>query len=390
MLDLESLNPAQREAVETTEGPLLVLAGAGSGKTRVLTYRIAHLVEDLGVAPWNILAVTFTNKAATEMRERLHKLIGSPASAACGSTRSTACACACSGQMPTGWGSRKTSRSTTPTTPSASIKSIMSDNGYNTKTLSENTVRSRISAAKNELVGPDDYVPRVGDPADKAVARIYRTYQQRLLRANALDFDDLLFYTYILLRDNTDVRDEYGRAFQVHSGRRVPRHQQGTVRNHEDARARQRKPHGRRRRRPVHLLVARCRHPQHSRLRARLARDEDGQARAELPLDGQYPQRGQRRHREQSLAQVQAPVHRRPRRRQGRRVPGGRRARRGTMDRVSDREAARRGRVLRRDGGVLPDQRAVAYPRGHVPARGRALPHRRGHEVLRPCRGSGT
>ena len=213
MLDLESLNPAQTEAVETTEGPLLVLAGAGSGKTRVLTYRIAHLVEDLGVAPWNILAVTFTNKAATEMRERLHKLMQSGIRGMWIYTFHSMCVRMLRADADR-LGFTGNFSIYDADDSKRLIKSIMADSGYNTKTLSENTVRSRISAAKNELVGPDDYVPRVGDPADKAVARIYKTYQQRLLRANALDFDDLLFYAYILLRDNTDVRDEYGRRFR--------------------------------------------------------------------------------------------------------------------------------------------------------------------------------
>lgn len=214
MIDLTALNEAQRQAVLATEGPLLVLAGAGSGKTRVLTYRIAHLVEDLGVAPWSILAVTFTNKAATEMRERLSRLLPGGVRGMWISTFHSMCV-----RMLRRYADRLgyTDRFTIYDSDDSKrlVKQCLADLGYgSSRSISEGAVRARISQAKNELVGPDDFQPRLGDPLDKAVLRVYRQYQRRLARSNAFDFDDLLFFAYHLLKDNTDVRDEYGARFR--------------------------------------------------------------------------------------------------------------------------------------------------------------------------------
>lgn len=213
MVDISSLNDAQREAVLTCEGPLLVLAGAGSGKTRVLTYRIAHLVEDLGVKPWNILAVTFTNKAAREMRERLEGLMGPGSlrgmwiytfhSMCVRILRAHANLLGYTDDF-TIYDSEDSKRL---------IKEIMSDYGHSNRSYSENALRSRISSCKNELVGPNEFQPRAGDPYDKIMAEVFKAYQQRLKRANAMDFDDLLLNTYVLLRDFPEVRKEYAERF---------------------------------------------------------------------------------------------------------------------------------------------------------------------------------
>ena len=213
MLDLSTLNEAQREAVLTTEGPLLVLAGAGSGKTRVLTYRIAHLVQDLGVAPWNILAVTFTNKAAREMRERLGALMPSSIRGMWIYTFHSMCVRILRNDAER-LGYSKNFTIYDADDSKRLVKEVMAELGYNPRNVSENAVRSRISMAKNELVGPSDYQVKLADPLDKAVKEIYAGYQRRLKRADAMDFDDLLYNTYRLLDGNTDVRDDYAQRFR--------------------------------------------------------------------------------------------------------------------------------------------------------------------------------
>ena len=213
MLDLSSLNDAQREAVLTCEGPLLVLAGAGSGKTRVLTYRIAHLVEDLGVAPWNILAVTFTNKAAHEMRDRLTRLVGNGLRGMWIYTFHSMCVRILRANATVlGYGEDFTIYDADDS--KRLIKDIMADYGYTGRTFSENAIRSRISSSKNELVGAEDYKPRAHDPLEKATAEVFKAYQQRLKRANAMDFDDLLFNAYVLLSQHPDICREYGQRFR--------------------------------------------------------------------------------------------------------------------------------------------------------------------------------
>lgn len=213
MLDLSSLNDAQREAVLTCEGPLLVLAGAGSGKTRVLTYRIAHLIEDCGVAPWNILAVTFTNKAAREMRDRLSVLVPGRLRGMWIYTFHSMCVRILRANATVlGYGEDFTIYDSDDS--KRLIKDIMADYGYTGRSFSENAIRSRISACKNELVSAADYKPRAHDSLDKATAEVFKAYQQRLKRANAMDFDDLLVNVYLLLSQHPDICREYGQRFR--------------------------------------------------------------------------------------------------------------------------------------------------------------------------------
>ncbi len=213
MVDLSTLNDAQREAVLTCEGPLLVLAGAGSGKTRVLTYRIAHLVEDCDIAPWNILAVTFTNKAAREMRDRLSALVPGRLRGMWIYTFHSMCVRILRANATVlGYGEDFTIYDSDDS--KRLIKDIMADYGYTGRSFSENAIRSRISACKNELVGAQDYKPRANDPLDKATAEVFKAYQQRLKRANAMDFDDLLVNVYTLLSQHPDVCREYGQRFR--------------------------------------------------------------------------------------------------------------------------------------------------------------------------------
>ena len=212
-IDLETLNEPQREAVLCTEGPLLVLAGAGSGKTRVLTHRIAHLVVDLGVAPWQIMAITFTNKAAAEMRERLGQLMGGYVRGMWVSTFHSMCVrilrsdCERLGFAP-GFTIYDDSDS------KSLVKRIMAELNIDPKRYPESMVRNRISKAKNELVTPEVFEDRYKDPTAQVVGRIYKVLQERLRALNAFDFDDLLPYTYLLLKNHKEVLEVYQDRFR--------------------------------------------------------------------------------------------------------------------------------------------------------------------------------
>jgi DNA helicase-2/ATP-dependent DNA helicase PcrA len=212
-IDLTSMNPAQREAVEAVEGPLLVLAGAGSGKTRVLTYRIAHLVSDLGVSPHEILAITFTNKAANEMRERLGRVLGYGVRSMWVMTFHSMCV-----RM------LRTDAEKVGYKPSFTIyddddskrmvKSVMAELEIDEKHYPVNSVRNRISAAKNELVDAVEFAAKAASPLDKAAARIFTRYRTRMRESNAMDFDDLLVEAHRLLAEHEDVRRAYAERFR--------------------------------------------------------------------------------------------------------------------------------------------------------------------------------
>ncbi len=212
-LDLSSLNPAQRAAVETTEGPLLVLAGAGSGKTRVLTYRIAHLVADKRVSPAEILAITFTNKAAGEMRERLAGICGGGVRSMWVLTFHAMCV-----RMLRYDAERLgfTSNFSIYDDDDSKrlIKDVMRELELDDKRYPINAVRNRISSAKNELVGAEEFAAKAFTPLDKASGRVFARYQQRLLEANAMDFDDLLVNAHRLLSDHPDVLEAYQGRFR--------------------------------------------------------------------------------------------------------------------------------------------------------------------------------
>ena len=213
LVDIDSLNPAQREAVLTTEGPLLVLAGAGSGKTRVLTFRIAHMLGDLGVKPWQILAITFTNKAAAEMRERLAALIPSGTRGMWVCTFHAMCVrmlredadlLGYTGQF-TIYDDDDSKRM---------VRDIMQALGIEQKQFPINMIRSKISSAKNAMVGPEDMLKSADSPNDKKAAQVYLELERRLRAANAMDFDDLLVRTLELLRTRPEVLDKYQERFR--------------------------------------------------------------------------------------------------------------------------------------------------------------------------------
>lgn len=212
-IDLETLNEPQREAVLCTEGPLLVLAGAGSGKTRVLTHRIAHLVVDLGVAPWQIMAITFTNKAAAEMRERLGQLMGGYVRGMWVSTFHSMCVRILRSDCERlGFAQGFTIYDDSDS--KSLVKRIMAELNIDPKRYPESMVRNRISKAKNELVTPEVFEERYKDPTAQVVGRIYKVLQERLRALNAFDFDDLLLYTYLLLKNHKEVLEVYQDRFR--------------------------------------------------------------------------------------------------------------------------------------------------------------------------------
>ena len=191
---LAGLNPAQREAVLHVDGPLLVVAGAGSGKTRVLTHRVAHLIRAHGAKPNEILAITFTNKAAGEMRERLERMLGRQARAAWILTFHAAC-----GRMLRREAERLGYTSSFTIYDQADqvrvVRACLEDLGVDPKRFTPRGIHSQISNAKNQLIGPDAYMSRVASFYDKTVAEVYERYQRRLHSSNAVDFDDMLMLT---------------------------------------------------------------------------------------------------------------------------------------------------------------------------------------------------
>ena len=212
-IDIETLNGPQREAVVTIDGPLLVLAGAGSGKTRVLTYRIANLIENHGVAPWEILAITFTNKAAAEMRERLNGLVGPRCRGMWVSTFHSMCVRMLrSDAEKLGFTRNFTIYDTDD--QKRLYKEIMAELDIDPKRFPVNALMNRISTAKNELVVPSAFEKEAGDPVGKVASRVYSRLQERLKAANAFDFDDLLLYAYLLLKNHEDVRSAYQQRFR--------------------------------------------------------------------------------------------------------------------------------------------------------------------------------
>ena len=211
---LDTLNPMQREAAVHTEGPLLILAGAGSGKTRVLTHRIAYLMEEKGVNPWNILAITFTNKAASEMRERVNKIAGMGAESIWVSTFHSACVRILRRHIEVlGFGSNFTIYDADD--QKTVMKEIFRKFDINTKIYKERAVLAEISHAKDELITPEEMELNAGgDPDARKIAGMYKEYQSILRGNNALDFDDLIVKTVELFQHNPDILDYYQERFK--------------------------------------------------------------------------------------------------------------------------------------------------------------------------------
>ena len=210
---LADLNPAQREAVLATEGPLLVIAGAGSGKTRMLTYRVAHLIHAVGAKPNEILAITFTNKAAGEMKERLEHLLGTNARGLWVLTFHAAC-----GRILRREAKRLGYRSNFTIYDQADqvrlVKQCLEELERDPKRFTPRGIHSQISNAKNQLVGPDEYGNRVQSFYDQTVSDAYALYQRRLFASNAVDFDDMLMLTVDVLERFPEAREKWENAFR--------------------------------------------------------------------------------------------------------------------------------------------------------------------------------
>ena len=213
---LSQLNAQQRLAVETTEGPLLILAGAGSGKTRVITYRIAYLIESVGVSPDSILAVTFTNKAASEMAERVEKLVGGTLlRQPLISTFHSFCVRVLRRDIEALKDVfRRDFVIYDESDQQMVVKAAMRRLGLDDKQTKPSAVLARISWAKNHMLDPMEVYRSAADPKTERVAHIYEIYRQELRKANALDFDDLLLQALRLLRDVSEVREKYQRRFE--------------------------------------------------------------------------------------------------------------------------------------------------------------------------------
>ena len=207
------LNPDQLDAVVHAEGPLLIVAGAGSGKTRVLTHRIAHLIEQQGVSPFRILAITFTNKAADEMRQRVEALVGPVAKKMWVSTFHAACVRILRRDIGVlGYPSSFTIYDEADAVRLTGY--VLRDLNIDPKRFPARSVHAAISAAKNELVLPDEYAAKASSIYERRIADIYREYQTRLQRAGALDFDDLLTLTVRLFTEHPDVLAHYQERFE--------------------------------------------------------------------------------------------------------------------------------------------------------------------------------
>src|ERR1700712_2186641 len=216
---LEKMNPQQREGIVAVDGPVLLLAGAGSGKTRLLTPRIAYLIQQRGVSPDNILAVTFTNKAAKEMEERVEKILGhstlaKPTLATFHSFCVRVLRRDIEAMRTNGVGLTKSFAIYDETDQQAVVKQALKRLGIDDKQLKPRVALGRISWAKNHMIDPQEYFLASTNPLEEKIAHIFEIYRKELFKANALDFDDLLLETVRLLKSSGEVREKYNRRYQ--------------------------------------------------------------------------------------------------------------------------------------------------------------------------------
>ncbi|MCM6765613.1 DNA helicase PcrA [Weissella paramesenteroides] len=210
---LAGMNDKQAEAVMTTEGPLLIMAGAGSGKTRVLTHRVAHLIQDLDVLPWRILAITFTNKAAREMKERISQLVDESDAEAVWVSTFHALAVRILRRDIDKLGYKKDFSIIDASAQRTLIKRILKDFNVDIEKYAPRSVLGAISNAKNAMEGPEEYVKKATGPSEEIVGKAYKEYQHRLALAQSLDFDDLIMLTIELLHKDQEVLSYYQEKF---------------------------------------------------------------------------------------------------------------------------------------------------------------------------------
>ena len=216
---LANMNPQQREGIVAVDGPVLLLAGAGSGKTRVITHRIAYLIQQRGISPDNILAVTFTNKAAKEMAERVEKILGhstlaKPTLATFHSFCVRVLRRDIEALRTNGVGLTKTFAIYDETDQQAVVKQAIKRLGFDDKSLKPRVALGRISWAKNHMIDPQEYFLASTNPMEEKIAHIFEIYKKELFKANALDFDDLLLETVRLLKSSSEVRERYNRRYK--------------------------------------------------------------------------------------------------------------------------------------------------------------------------------
>ncbi len=216
---LANMNPQQREGILSVDGPVLLLAGAGSGKTRVITHRIAYLIQERGVSPDNILAVTFTNKAAKEMEERVEKILGhSTLAKPTLATFHSFCVRVLRRDIEAlrvgGKGLTKSFAIYDETDQQAVVKQALKRLGVDDKQLKPRVALGRISWAKNHMIDPQEYFLASTNPLEEKIAHIFKIYRDELFKANALDFDDLLLETVRLLKSSSEVRERYNRKYK--------------------------------------------------------------------------------------------------------------------------------------------------------------------------------
>ena len=218
---LKGLNPEQKQAVMHTEGPLLVLAGAGSGKTRVLTHRIAYLVEEKQVRPWNILAITFTNKAAREMKDRMEKLIGTEANNIWVGTFHASCVRILRREIEK-LGYDRSFVIYDADDQKSLVKTCLDQLNINDKNYPPRSVLNEISRAKDELIDPDKFsIMYASDYRMSKIAAIYDLYQKKLKANNALDFDDIIVLTIRILSSFPEVLNYYSDKFRYILGMNI-------------------------------------------------------------------------------------------------------------------------------------------------------------------------